>query len=159
MQEIIGVMQTTANEKLKEVTSAEVLEKPNGIEVIGMNPEGYLFRGTIVEILTRTESYVVALRVEGFVFDGLINVLIDERIMLRRLKHFNQDVYDRLYLLMKSHANVIEQVDYYQRKIDSYEEKIDSYKKEFEAILSYRYKRSRLFRSLEPGKTSFTIKD
>lgn len=126
-------------EKLREVTSAEVLQKPDGIEVLGINPQGFLFRGTTVEILTSTDNYVVSLRVEGTLFDGKINVFFNDRIMLNRMRHFDQDAYNKLFTLTKNQADAIEQ-------IDDCKDKIRSYEKEFKEILSYSCNINRLLR-------------
>ena len=95
----------------KTLVSKVVMEDPEGIEVMGVNSKGHLFYGTTTGDSHHNESEGLArLSINGrFLRDGKVVPFNDESVHINELRHFNEDVFDKLYLLAHNKFNAIKQ--------------------------------------------------
>ena len=95
----------------KQLVSEVVIENPDGIEVMGINSDGHLFYGTTTGDLHHNESEELArLSINGrFLRDGKVVSFNDEPVHMSELRHFNEDIFNKLYLLAHNKSNAIKQ--------------------------------------------------
>ena len=95
----------------KQLVSEVVIENPDGIEVMGINSDGHLFYGTTTGDLHHNESEELArLSINGrFLRDGKVVSFNDEPVHISELRHFNEEIFDKLYLLAHNKSSAIKQ--------------------------------------------------
>lgn len=95
----------------KQLVSDVVMEKPEGIEVMGMNSDGHIFYGTTTGDLHHNESEELArLSINGrLLCDGRVISFNDEPVHISELRHFNEDIFNKLYLLAHNKSSAIKQ--------------------------------------------------
>lgn len=95
----------------KQLVSEVVTENPEGIEVMGINSNGHLFYGTTTGDLHHNESEELArLSINGrLLHDGKVISFNDEPVSISNLRHFNENVFSRLYLFALNKSNAIKQ--------------------------------------------------
>jgi len=95
----------------KTLVSKVVMENPEGIEVMGINSDGHLFYGTTTGDFHHDESEELArLSINGrLLHNGKVISFDDEPIHISELRHFNEDIFSKLYLLAHNKYNAIKQ--------------------------------------------------
>ena len=95
----------------KQLVSDVVMKNPEGIEVMGINSNGHLFYGTTTGDLHHNESEEpTRMSINGrLLCDGRITSFDDEPVHISDLRHFNEEIFDKLYLLAHNKFNAINQ--------------------------------------------------
>ena len=95
----------------KQLISDAIMENPEGIEVMGINSDGHLFYGTTTGDLHHNESEELArLSINGrLLCNGRVTSFDDESVHISELRHFNEDIFNKLYLLAHNKFNAIKQ--------------------------------------------------
>ena len=95
----------------KQLVSDVVMEKPDGIEVMGMNSDGHLFYGTTTGDLHHNEFEELSkMSINGrLLHNGKVISFDDEPVHISELRHFNEDIFNKLYLLAHNKFNAIKQ--------------------------------------------------
>ena len=95
----------------KQLATDVVMENPEGIKVMGMNSDGHLFYGTTTGNLHHNESDELAkMSINGrLLHNGKVISFDDEPIHISDLRHFNEDIFSKLYLLAHKKSSAIKQ--------------------------------------------------
>ena len=95
----------------KTLVSEVVMEDPEGIEVMGMNSDGHLFYGTTTGDLHHNEFEELSkMSINGrLLHNGRVISFNDESVHISELRHFNEEIFDKLYLLAHNKCSAIKQ--------------------------------------------------
>ena len=95
----------------KQLITEDVLESPEGIEVMGMNPDGHLFYGATTGDLHHNESKELAgMSIKGHLLcDGRVIPFNNEPVSLSDLRHLDDNIFSKLYLFALNKSSAIRQ--------------------------------------------------
>lgn len=94
---------------VEQVRSVDLLRNESGIEIMGVDADGYLFRGTTIKAVAYNKSNIIVMCVEGDIFYGNVTGPFKKRIVLHKLRYFDQEIFEKLLVLSKHQALAIEQ--------------------------------------------------
>lgn len=111
---------------VEQVRSVDLLRNESGIEVMGIDVNGYLFRGTTIKVILFDKSKIIEMYVEGNTFYGSVTGTFKKRIIINKLIYFDQEVFDKLLILSKQQELAIEQSTNAAKRVKSAVDEIKS---------------------------------
>lgn len=102
--------------RAEKVKSTDVLNHPEGLEVMGKTKEGSVFVGKIEKIVRYDNGIPEFVSVEGAVHDGKSNIPFSQITTLDKMKIFDEDIYNSAVEMMRRYMIFTECADYFKNK-------------------------------------------
>ena len=103
---------------LKQVEPIDVLDHPEGLEVMGSTKENDVFKGTVIKVVQYDHGLPKFVKVEGTIYNGKSNVPFSQTVTPSMLKIFDEDVFDIAIELMKKYVALIESAEHTKLKCE-----------------------------------------
>ena len=92
----------------KQLITEDVLESPEGIEVMGLTPSNYLFKGvTTGKVNSCGSGCIASMEVKGELFGECSLGSFTSKIVIGRLKHFDEDLFNKMLNSMLKYTTSI----------------------------------------------------
>ena len=98
----------------KLVSPIDVLNRPEGIEVMGKTKEGNVFNGKVVKIVQYECELPKFVLVEGTIYDGITILPFSQTTTPNMLKIFDESIFNSAIGLIRRYAVLKESAEYFK---------------------------------------------